>query len=178
MANTRITWHFYAVFAAVTIAGFVLHELAHWAMGEALGFEMHMSLNRAWPVDAMPGEREMLLISAAGPAFTIAAGVIAFWFAHVRGNALAYGVLFSAWFQRLAAMFVSLAHPNDEARISASLGLGMWTLPLLVVVGLLVLLWRASRTLGIRWRTNLALYALSSVLVAALVFADAALSGV
>ncbi len=136
MAIASRSLSFYAFFAVVTLLGFPLHEAAHWAMGEALGYEMRMSLNRAWPIDAVPSEAHLFLISAAGPAFTITVGLVAFWYAYARGKALAYPVLFAAWFQRLAAMFVSLAHPNDEARMSASLGWGTWTLPTIVVVGL------------------------------------------
>jgi hypothetical protein len=175
MATLNRSWAFYAMLTAVTLACFPLHELAHWAMGEALGYDMAMSLNRTAPVVGVePSIRDSALISAAGPLFTILVAALGFWWVRARDSRLAYTVVFAAWFERLAATFVSLFNPNDEARISLALGLGQWTLPLLVVIGLQALLWQANRRLNIGWKTNLALYLLSSVLVAVVVFGDAA----
>jgi len=102
-------------------------------------------------------------------------GLIAFWWSLVRDSRLAYVVLFAAWFERMAAAFVSLLNPNDEARIGLLLGIGTWTLPAAVVLGLLALLWIASRRLAIGWKANIVFYLVSSMVVAAVVFADAAM---
>jgi hypothetical protein len=99
--------------------------------------------------------------------------VLAFWWLRARDSSAAYAMLFVAWFMRFAAMMVSLMHPNDEARISVFLGLGQWTLPALVVLSLLALLWSANRSLAIGWKVNLGSYALCSVAFALLVMLDA-----
>lgn len=175
MTASLSTLRFYVFFVLITLLGFPLHELAHWAMGEALGHDMAMSLNRAAPIGPlMPSMRDQMLISAAGPLFTILVGLFGYGWVLLRGHRYGYALLFMSWFERLAAAFVSLFHPNDEARISLMLGLGKWTLPGLVVCGLLLLLSHASRRTLVGWKTNLVLYAISSVLVAAVVFADEA----
>jgi hypothetical protein len=166
---------FYLFFLIATLVGFPLHEAAHWAMGEALGHEMTMSLNRAAAVarDAA-SPFDAVLIAAAGPVLTIGIGLIGYVWARASAHWFGYALLYAAWFERLAAAFVSLFHPNDEARIGMILGIGKWTLPAIVVLGLSVLLVDANRRLRIGWKINAALYVLSSLLVAAVVFVDAA----
>ena len=166
---------FYVFFVLITLLGLPLHEFAHWAAGKALGHDMAMSLNRAAPIGPQaPSMRDQILITAAGPLFTILVGLFGYGWVLSRGHRYGYALLFVAWFERLAAAFVSLFHPNDEARISLALGLGKWTLPGLVVCGLLLLLWHAARRADVGWKSNVALYAISSVLVAAVVFTDEA----
>jgi hypothetical protein len=163
-------WRLLVALAGVLVLTFVLHEAAHWAMGVALGHDMVVGLNGAG-TRATTGvsARDAFLISAAGPFVTIVQALVAFQLARSRASTPAYAVLFAACFMRFAAAVVSIAHPNDEARLSLALGWGMWTVPTLVVAGLLALTWSASRRLGIGWRTNALLYLTASVVVAALV---------
>ena len=58
-------------------------------------------------------------------------------------------------------------------RISQMLGLGTWTLPLLMVALLFVVLYVSSRRLGIGWRVNLVSYLMVSSMFAVIVFLDA-----
>ena len=168
---------YYAMLAFAVVGGFVAHEAAHWAAGEALGHDMTMSLNRA---AAAPGAEitacEARLIDATGPAFTIATALIAAAFVFTRNAALAYPFIFAAFLMRLTATAVSLLNPNDEMRISAALGLGDWTLPLAVTLGLLALTIAACRRLGIGWRTNVLSYVIANTLITAIVFGDQALA--
>ena len=92
-----------------------------------------------------------------------------------RERLLFYPFLFAAWFMRFAATFVSVFHPNDEARLSLQLGWNMWLLPGLVVVALLWLTWKGAQRLRLGWKINAACYVLCSVLFAAIVFGDAAM---
>ncbi len=142
-------------------------------MGIALGHEMRMTLNHASPVSliAIP-DTDLLLIVAAGPFVTVLQALVAFFLIRSRGLLFAYPFLFAAWFMRFAAAFVSLAHPNDEARLSAELLGGMWWLPAGVVLGLSMLLWTASRRLGLGWKTNAVCYLICSAMTAAIVFGD------
>ena len=167
---------YYAMLAFAVVGGFVAHEAAHWAAGEALGHEMTMSLNRAAPA---PGAEvtacQARLIDAAGPAFTLATALIAAAFVFTRGAVMAYPFIFAAFLMRLTATAVSLLHPNDEMRISAALGMGDWTLPLAVTLALLALIIAASLRLGIGWRTNVLSYLLGNALITAIVFGDQAM---
>jgi hypothetical protein len=163
-------WRLLVALAGVLVLTFVLHEAAHWAMGIALGHDMVVGLNGAGTrAAAGVSARDAFLISAAGPFVTIVQALVAFQLARSRASTLAYAAVFAACFMRFAAAVVSVAHPNDEARLSLALGWGTWTVPALVVAGLLALTWSASRRLGIGWRTNVLLYLTASVVVAALV---------
>lgn len=164
---------FYGVLVLATLLTTVVHETAHWAMGMALGHDMAMSFNEAYVVsEAGVPIRDAMLITAAGPVITILQALAAYALIRGRGLRLAYAFLFVAWFMRFAAAFVSLFHPNDEARLSIELFGGMWWLPAVVVPGLLVLLWSASRRLGMSWKTNLACYLVCSVMTSLIVFGD------
>ncbi len=169
--KTRIV--FYGVLMLAVIMTTAVHETAHWGAGTVLGHEMAMSFNQAHAlVGATVSARDSILITAAGPAITMLQALVAFVLIRGRGLRLAYPFLFAAGFMRFAAAFVSLFHPNDEARLSIDLLGGMWWLPAIVVIVLLALMWSASRRLGIGWKTNLACYLVSSVMTAAIVFGD------
>ena len=163
---------FYFVAPCAVWAGFIAHEAAHWAMGRALGHDMVMSLNSA---SAAAGQEvavaHALLITAAGPAFTVALGLVSYVFC-LRGAALAYPLLFSTFFMRFIASGVSLFNPNDEMRLGSALGLGSWTLPLAVTSTLLALTVHASVRLRLGWIANLATFLLCALATTALVYAD------
>lgn len=172
----RTGMQFYGVLALAVLLTAVVHETAHWATGVALGHPMAMSFNEAYAVAgaAVPA-RDAMLITAAGPGITLMQALVAFALIRRRGLRLAYPFLFAAWFMRFAAAFVSLFHPNDEARLSIDLLGGEWWLPAAAVFGLLALLWSAARRLGLGWKTNLACYLVCSALTASIVFGDALL---
>ncbi len=167
---------FYWTFLAASILTFVLHEIAHWCAGKILGYDMVLRLNHALPRSgAFDSPRDAFLTDMAGPAFTVLQGLVAFVLIRRKALLFAYPALFAAWFMRFAALVVSVANPNDEARMSLYLGWNMWVLPSLVVAGLFALTWAGSRRLGIGWKVNLAAYLICSVMCALIVFADASL---
>lgn len=172
-AGGTVHLRLFATLLFASLATTLVHEAGHYGMGTALGHAMKMSLNHAAPVsaDAIPAT-DLLLIVAAGPLVTVLQALVAFFLIRHRGLLFAYPFLFAAWFMRFAAAFVSLAHPNDEARLSIELLGGMWWLPAGVVLGLSILLWSASRRLGIGWKTNAMCYLICSVMTAAIVFGD------
>lgn len=174
MNGIRVGWGFYAVLAGAALFSFLVHEGAHWAMGTALGYPMVMSLNHVHLASgsyATPLHGQ--LVTAAGPAITIAQALLAFALIRLKGFRFAYPFLVLACFMRALAALVSLAHPNDEARLSLQWGLGQWTLPLLVVLGLFVLTWLGSRRLQLGWRVNLPSYLLASLCITLIVGTDA-----
>lgn len=162
---------FYPALFGVGLATFVVHEFAHWATGVALGHEMVATLNSVSSVGAV-STRDQGLIAAAGPAITLAQGLLGLWLAWARRSHLGFALLYSAFFMRLVAAGVSVFHPNDEARVSQLLGLGTWTLPALVVGGLLLAVAWASRRLRLGWREQALCYLATSLAISAIVGAD------
>lgn len=165
--NRRIGVRFYILFAIAAVLSYLLHEAAHWVVGTLLGYPMSFGINSVIPGKAMTGT-DHLLMSAAGPAVTVLLGLGAFVLVLRRRTLIAYAILYFALFMRVVAAGVSLFNPNDEARISQALGLGLWTLPAAVILILLIPTVIASRHLRLSWKVNALAYGVSS-LVAALV---------
>ncbi|WP_288380131.1 hypothetical protein [uncultured Massilia sp.] len=152
----------------------LVHEGCHWLMGAALGFEMRFGLNTvSYLSPSEPWQR--VLADIAGPIVTIAQGLSAYIVVMRGASSKIFAFLYAAFFMRLVAGLVSVMHPNDEARVSMFLGIGKWTLPILVAAGLLVLAVRASRRLKLNWKDQLACYVVASVTVSVIVGLDRAL---
>lgn len=130
-----------------------LHELGHALVAKGLGYEVLLSSNKVVPVAGDYASRlHQDLVSIAGPLVTIAIALAAFvW--RSRIGFLAPIILWNTFTMRLLAAVASIGNPNDEARVSASLGLGTWTIPI-VVCGFLLLLFglvARERKLGLLW---------------------------
>lgn len=161
---------FYAILLATGWLTFLFHELAHWSTGTMLGHSMLLELNQVQALDPMP-PGHALLVDAAGPLVTVLQAIVGFAMLCRRSN-LGFALLYNAFFMRLLATGVSAWHPNDEMRISTELGLGAWTLPVLVATGLLILVVAASRRLKLTLRDQLLAYAVTSVTVTTIVAVD------
>ncbi|MBQ4822415.1 hypothetical protein [Aquimarina sp. MMG016] len=155
------------------VLSFFFHELAHFFAGKLLGYDMGMTLNSAFLLD---GEYKTVwhnqLVSAAGPIFTIIVSFIFFYIIRKTNNRYWYPFLFFGFYMRSMAMFISVIEPNDEARISAWLGLGNWILPLTVCFTLLFLVIKTSKEQRYTIKFNLINYLLASVFVTGVVFSD------
>jgi FtsH-binding integral membrane protein len=161
-------------YGLVFVAGFItfaLHEGGHWLAAVLLGHEAYFGLNSAGARGAVSTVDHMI-ISAAGPAVTVVQALIALWLVQARASAAAWVFLFWAAFMRFMATVISLFNPNDEARISEWLGWGMWTLPVLVTVGLFALLVVGSVRLKVSWKTLVLTWVVASVAVSAVVGLD------
>ncbi|MEO8064429.1 MAG: hypothetical protein ABI821_16960 [Pseudomonadota bacterium] len=165
--------NFYAILFIVGIGSFLIHEFAHWIAGVALGHDMIASPNHVWPRDEI-SVRDMAIVAAAGPVVTIVQGVVGFWLVRRRHSQLGFALLYIAFFMRVLAAGLSLFNPNDEARVSQMLGLGTWTIPLVVVAGLAILLVSASRELKLKFRDQFFCYWVSAVVVTLIVGVDVA----
>lgn len=135
---------------AVVLATFAVHEAAHGLMGAALGYDMIVRLNGARPVDATGltfVQRD--LISAAGPALTLAQGFAAAWLA--RAWRPAFTIALAAFMMRVLAAVASIRNPNDEARLGVSWDLGPWTVHVLVVGALAYAVLLAARSARPGW---------------------------
>lgn len=157
----------------VVIASWLLHEGAHYLAGTALGYPMAMTLNTAYPTGgSYSNSGHEQWISAAGPLFTLLSAFLVFWLMRDGRRPLLYPVLFTALYMRLLAGIISFFNPNDEARISIWLGLGRFTLPLLVVSILGWLVYKRASEQGVSRRTNWLTLAVVMVVASALVLSD------
>lgn len=167
----RVGAGFYGWFALVAVATYLVHEAAHWLVGRSLGYPVSYGINSVIPGAPMT-VTDHLLMSAAGPAVTLVGALIAFVVVMRKDSLIAYAVLYFALFMRVIAAGVSVFNPNDEARISDTLGWGPWTLPGIVIVALLIPTLIASRRLRLSWKLNVLAYVVSSLVAAAVVGLD------
>lgn len=162
---------FFAWLFLVFLITNVIHEFAHWLAGAAFGAEMTPTLNAIRVSSPMiPWHKAVL--DAAGPAVTIVQAIIALVFVLRSGSYKAFAFLYAAMFMRLVAGLVTVINPNDEARLSMFLELGMWTLPVAVAALLVALVARAHRRLGLNWKDQLVCYLAASVAVSLIVGVD------
>ena len=166
-------------YALVFIAGFItfaLHEAGHWLAAVLLGHEAYFGLNSAGARGTV-GPADHAIISAAGPVVTLVQALVALWLVQTRASAAAWAFLFWAAFMRFMATVISLFNPNDEARISDWLGWGMWTLPIIVTLGLFALLAVGSLRLKVSWKTLALTWVVASIAVSAVVGLDMVMKG-
>jgi len=112
-----------------------LHEAGHAIVSKALGYDVHLTVNKVTSTGSA-GAAPLLhsqLIAAGGPAATMILSMLAF-LCRSRLGVLAPIMIFNALVMRVIAAVISIFNPNDEAWISSSLGIGLWTLPALVCV--------------------------------------------
>ena len=141
------------LFALAVAFTFAVHEGAHWAAGELLGYDMFLRSNSAGLARGayrVAGHEQ--LVTAAGPAITMLQGLIALLFVRAAGSRAAFAFLLSALLMRMLAAGVSLATPNDEMRLSLSLGLGAWTLFAGTIGSLFALTVAGAWRLQLTWR--------------------------
>ena len=97
------------MFAIATVFTFTAHEGTHWAMGEWLGYDMFLRTNSAGLARGLyRNEFDPQLVSAAGPAFTLLQGVVAYLFIRAGSAGTAFAFLLSALLMRILAAVVSL----------------------------------------------------------------------
>ena len=162
---------FVPILFLVGVATFVVHEFFHWLAGVSLGYPMIVTPNRVFsetPMTAM----HALAVSAAGPIATYVQAIVGYHAIRTRESLAGFALVYMAFFMRLVAMAVSVFNPNDEARISRDLGLGLWTLPAIVVSMLFILVFASSRRLKLTLRDQLLCYTVASIVVTAFVGAD------
>jgi hypothetical protein len=160
----------------VTVFSFLIHELAHYVTGEALGYDSWFNLNYAgFQEEVQPSPLETTAITMAGPIITVFQALAAALLIGSHKQLWLYSFVIVALWQRLTAFGISMVvYPNDEARISMMWGLPIWALPS-VVVGclLLVTIWAAYKARA-GLIANLIAYVTTSAAIAAVVFGNQA----
>lgn len=152
----KIDRTYIAISGMAVLLTWLLHELSHWAAGEWLGYDMVMTLNSGYPVSRQYSqELHYQLISAAGPIFTLGEALLIFILMKKSRRVWLYPFLFTCFYMRLFATVISFRRPNDEARISTALGIGKFTLPILMTIALFLLLYNVSKSYGFKSKFNL-----------------------
>jgi len=127
---------------------FVFHECGHWLAGTLLGYEMAMDLNGTWVKNGhFINESNALLFCMGGPAFTILQAVIALVIVEKTKKLLVFPFLFFPAIVRVFPLMLGAYSAEDEAKISAMIGLGMNAVGIIICSILFLLAWRGSRTL-------------------------------
>lgn len=162
---------FYLKLFWVGVATFAVHEFSHWITGTVLGYDMVITPNRVYSTSPTSYVHKQL-ISSAGPSITYVQAFIGYLLVKNRQSLLGYAMVYMAFFMRLIAAMISTFNPNDEARISQDLGIGLWTLPAIAVALLFGLVYFASRRLKLTVRDQFFCYLIASVVVAIVVGTD------
>ena len=154
----------------VVLFTWLIHEFAHWATYAVFGYEATMGLNHVSIAEGFEAERtHRLWCIAMGPIVTVLQAVVAFWILKRGWKKLVYPVLFSAFYMRSLAGAMNVLNPNDEGKLSVEFGLGLFAIPVLVGLFLLVLVILTSRRhhlhASIQWKTTMVVMVTSSMLI-------------
>lgn len=167
----RLPLSFYLHLFWVGLLTFAVHEFCHWGAGVFLGYDMVITPNRVYATTPTSFVHAQL-IAFAGPFITYLQALVGYVLVIKRQATFGFALVYMSFFMRLMATLVSIANPNDEARISEALGMGMWTLPIVAVVVLLAAVFVASRQLKLSSRDQLFCYLTASAVVAVVVWVD------
>lgn len=171
MNDQYITLRYVLALVAAVLFTWLLHEFTHWLTSELLGYESILRLNTVSPIKGQnPTASHKALISASGPVITIIQAVIAFVILNKKGwNKYIYPFLFVPLYMRVLAGFMNFINPNDEGRLGEYLGIGIFTISVLVSLFLFILVYRTSKKYKLTKKLNvltvLFILIISSILI-------------
>lgn len=147
MNDQKITSNYIFAGILAVIFTWIVHEFAHWLTSELYGFDTIMRLNGTWPVDdEIQSDLMQNVISASGPIITFAQGLLAFVLLNrYHWNKFIYLFLFTSLYMRFLAGLMNFINLNDEGRISEFLGIGTFTLPIIVSGLLFLMVYKISK---------------------------------
>lgn len=153
------------LFIPVAYGSYLFHEFGHWLAGELLGNDMVMNLNNAAPLSgSYLHSGDGLLVSIGGPAFTILLALLALLVIEKYKSIYAYPLLFFQFFCRFFSLVFGGFSKQDEAAIALLSGVGTYSVAIVVLLVLLLIVWRASRVLGINLQVNSYFFTISTVM--------------
>ena len=169
--NKSVDFNYFLITGVAVLLTWELHEFAHWVAGTLLGYNMIMTLNTGYSLEGAY-ESHYQIISAAGPIITLLQAVIVFLIMRYRNIIWLYPFLFTCFYCRLFASLMSFINLNDEARISNYLGIGTFTLPVIISVILFYLVYLTSRQYGFSKKFNVINLALVILYSSLIILAD------
>jgi len=145
----------FLLFIPVSFASYLFHEFGHWIIGKGLGNNMVYTLNLVWPKNGhYVNSSNDLYVSIGGPAFTILLSIVFLLIIEKYNTIYAYPFVFFQMFMRFFAILCGGFSKQDEARISVILGIGTYTVAIIVLLILFLIVVRASYKLRINFRNN------------------------
>lgn len=173
MTNPKIDLEYIFLIFISVFASTILHEIAHWSMGEILGNEMIATLNGTFPSsENYLQDWHRNYVTMAGPIFTVLQAIL-FYFLILKYKRIQfYPFLFFPFTFRVAAGLANFAGPNDEGRFGMSLGIGLFTVSIVVCSFLFYLIFRTSKRLNIRLKFNIISFILCVLFLLLLTFID------
>lgn len=162
--SKKILIRIYLIFIPVAYISYLFHEFGHWVIGELLGNNMVYSLNYVWPVTGhYISSSHELYVSIGGPAFTILFSIIFLLIIEKYQTVYVYPFVFFQMFMRFFSLVFGEFHNQDEARISSLLGIGTYTIAIIVLIILLFVVLKASNRLKINMQINSYFFVISTL---------------
>ena len=163
--NTKVKLNLLALLLFVPAGYFtyLFHELGHWTIGEFLGNDMAYTLNGVWPKTGYflnPGHS--IYVNLGGPAFTILQSILVLVIIETHKTVYAYPFVFFPVFTRFFSLILGGFSKQDEAKASAMLNAGTYTVALIVLLVLLAILLMCSHKLKIGLKHNCYFMAIST----------------
>ena len=163
-SESKPSLKFMLLFIPVAYASYLFHEFGHWIIGEALGNNMVYTLNNVRPqsghfIDAS----HEVYSSIGGPAFTIFLSLLFLLIIEKYKTKYAYPFVFFQMFCRFFALVFGGFGQQDEARISAILGMGKYTVAIIILLILFLIVLRASYLLRINLKKNSYIFTMSTL---------------
>jgi hypothetical protein len=174
VGTTKVSLKYGIVVIFSVLFTWVLHEFVHWFIAECLGYDAVMRLNGTSVSSSQnASEWHGALISISAPIITVIQGFVFFFILKVKGwKPFYYPFLFTAFYMRFLAGLMNVVNVNDEGRVGQFLGIGTYTLSILVSASLVFLIYRISKKYGLNWKFQLATVLTVMVSSSLLILAD------
>ena len=171
--KTKIDKNYVGVFVIAVFSTWVLHEFSHWTIGEYLGYKMGMTLNSGYPLlGKYSKDSHYQIISSVGPIVTLFEALLVYILMLQRKRTLLYPFIFVCFYMLLFATIISFRNPNDEARVSIAIGVGKFTLPIIMTLILFLMLYKISIAYQYDAKFNLANLGLTIMFSSLLILTD------
>jgi len=167
--DKKLRLKLFLIFIPVAYFSCFFHELGHWIIGEILGYDMFLTLNGSGIKNGQQfvENTHYLYHLFGGVCFTIFLTLI-FWGVIEKYKVIyVYPFVLLNFIHRLFPQIIKFEY-QDEAKISTLLGIGKYTIAIIVLISLLLITWRSSRVLKINYKDNL-LFAFVSIICLLLV---------
>lgn len=134
-----------------------IHEFVHWMTGELLGYKTIMRLNGTSTVgNTKPSELHAAIISISAPIITLLQGACFYIYLRSKGwNKYIYQLVFTAFYMRFFAGLLNFIEPNDEARVGQFLGIGTFTISIIISAILFFMVYKVSSKYKLNWKFQL-----------------------